>query len=93
MITGFCEAILEWLEEKMAVLIVLFIIAAVLIVGGLIAGFIISATSETFTLVKAEWNCTASHEETTTFYNKVGNVMVPMTTTNDVCDKYERRGR
>jgi hypothetical protein len=42
------------------------------------------------TLLKSEWRCTASHAETTTSFVKSGDVMVPITSTTNVCDAYGR---
>jgi len=43
------------------------------------------------TLHKNEWLCAASHSVTTTTYVKSSNVLVPMTTTHQVCDQYARK--
>lgn len=43
------------------------------------------------TLLKSEWHCTGSKMVQSTTYSLVGNVMVPITSTSDVCVKYERK--
>lgn len=43
------------------------------------------------TLKKNEWFCTQSHPVTTTTYVQSSRVMVPITSTNRVCDQYNRR--
>lgn len=43
------------------------------------------------TLLKSEWQCTSSHKEQSTSFVASGNVMIPITSTNDVCDSFGRR--
>lgn len=90
MITEICEQILDWICDRMAVVAVLLIL---FVVGGSIL-FIYAAyknsQSETFTLRKLEWTCTATHREATTVYVQSGKVLVPITTYHDVCDAYAR---
>ena len=47
-----------------------------------------------FTLKKADWNCTVSHEESTTTYVNTGTgnniILIPITTTSAVCDQWSR---
>lgn len=43
------------------------------------------------TLLQSDWQCTAAHQETTTSYVQTGKVMVPVTSTSNVCDSYGRR--
>lgn len=42
------------------------------------------------TLLKSDWHCASSHQETNTTYVQSGKVMVPITSTTDVCDVYGR---
>ncbi len=42
-------------------------------------------------LMKADWQCNASHRETSTSYVKSGAVMLPLTVDTDVCDVYGRK--
>lgn len=42
------------------------------------------------TLLKSEWQCVNSHSEQSTTYVQSGKVMVPVTSTTDVCDAYGR---
>lgn len=48
-------------------------------------------TGETFELLKSEWVCTASHDETGVIPMKVGDVTVMMPTETTVCDTYSRK--
>ena len=48
-------------------------------------------SSDLATLKKNEWFCSQSHPVTTTTYVKSGSVMVPVTSTHQVCDQYNRR--
>jgi hypothetical protein len=41
-------------------------------------------------LNKTHWSCTASHNQTTTTYVMSGKIMVPITSTQRVCDQYSR---
>lgn len=43
------------------------------------------------TLLKSEWQCSASHQETATSMIMVGKVMVPTTITSNVCDQYNKK--
>jgi hypothetical protein len=45
---------------------------------------------ELATLLRSEWHCSAAHQETSTTYVKSGDVLVPMTSTSNVCDQYGR---
>jgi hypothetical protein len=42
------------------------------------------------TLTKDEWRCTAQHTRTSTSYIMSGKVLVPVTSTHEVCDQYGR---
>lgn len=41
-------------------------------------------------LLESEWQCSSSHAETSTFYHQIGNTLVPLSTTTNVCDVYSR---
>lgn len=43
-----------------------------------------------YILDKREWTCAASHREPVTTYDRSGNVMVPITSYQRVCDSYGR---
>lgn len=45
---------------------------------------------ELATLLRSEWHCASSHQETTTTFVMAGKVTVPATTTSEVCDVYAR---
>lgn len=64
---------------------------AALLLG--IGAFIYDACfAESFSLRKDTWGCTASHVETsTTLVNYGNNVLVPVTSTDNVCDQWSRR--
>jgi hypothetical protein len=78
-----CETVLGRIFMTLVGLPVLVLLA------GLPFAFIVHETGPVLvTLLKSEWHCSASHQETTTTYIQVGKVMVPSTTTHDVCDQY-----
>lgn len=64
-----------------------------IVVGLLVwAGFILygDAHAEKFELIKTEWTCSASHDEVSTSFQKIGEVNVPIDTTTVVCDQWSR---
>jgi hypothetical protein len=42
-------------------------------------------------LLRSDWECSASHNVTSTTYVQSGKIMVPMTSTHSVCDLYGRK--
>lgn len=81
-----------WDEGSHVATIVLGLIGvpAALVIGALPYGLYLDSSGPTIELQKSEWSCTRAHKETTTSYVMSGKVMVPITTTDDVCDAYER---
>ncbi len=57
----------------------------------LLVGLIADATADRFSLKKAEWVCTKSHEETQTTVAIINGGIYPNTTTKTVCDRWERK--
>jgi hypothetical protein len=69
------------------------VVGVVLLLSFLIYGIIDYIFAEKFSLVKRDWTCTASHQETYTTYITVGSVSVPQTNITTVCDAYIRVSR
>lgn len=69
--------------------------------GALIAGLVVligflvwdafQPPPPSFSLVTADWSCSADHRETYTSMLLVGKVFVPRTHTRTVCDQWSRR--
>lgn len=91
MINRMCQAILEYCEERMAVVIVGIFAFVIFSIGFLIYAAIADSQSPVLTLKKSEWECTGTRSEPTTIYIQSGKTMVPMTTYHDVCVEYKRR--
>lgn len=72
---------------------VFMLVFAAMALVGLLATIAIyrHESGETFELLKSEWACSASHDQTDLVPTKVGDVMVMMPTTSTVCDAYQRR--
>ncbi len=83
----------EWLMDHV---MPWFISVAIIALIGfcIIAPFAIWKDSQrpTFELKKDDWTCARAHQEQTTTYVKSGSVMIPVTSTYDVCDMYKRAG-
>ena len=83
--------ILDWLIMKVVIWICLIALIAIIIgLPFFIYGFYIQSTSPIFSLYKNQWNCTQSKNVTTTTYNLVGKVMVPITSTHEECIQYTK---
>lgn len=85
-----------WLFDEEGPLIAFFIGCVALPIGVLLAvlpwAAIEDASSpDLVTLKKNAWFCSASHTVVTTTMVASGKVMVPVTTSHQVCDRYDRR--
>jgi hypothetical protein len=81
----FCDVLMPPLLFTMVGSVILAVVAATAYV--VYDGFV----AETFSLRKDRWTCTASHEETYTYFTQVGKVSAPQTGIQTVCDEYRRR--
>ncbi len=50
-----------------------------------------SASSDSFSLRKDSWECTANHHEAHSSVMLVGKVMIPQTSSTVVCDNWKRK--
>lgn len=68
----------------------LVLVAAFIFIGIPAIGYSFWASSRapTFELRKDQWACTSAHAVTSTIYMEVGKVMVPQTSTTNVCDQW-----
>lgn len=85
--------ILDWCFDYLVPWAVIGLIA-VLVVGLPLLGyaFYLDSKRPTFELKKDDWFCTEWRaRETTYYYHKVGNVMVPQTTTTHECMNWRRK--
>ena len=64
----------------------IFIGGTVLLLAGLFYAIYDESQQPAFSLVKADWKCTANHKQL--YFIPVGKVTVPQW--RDVCDKWER---
>ena len=83
--------VFEWLMEHV------FMWFFVLLISGaciflLVIPFVIYADSQspTFSLKKSDWGCSHTHIEQSTTYVMSGQVMIPITSQENVCDQYSR---
>jgi hypothetical protein len=71
-------------------------VASVAIVGGLATAIVVLVQRErspTFELRKADWHCTAHHQETRLLPIHSGKTTIIVPQSDDVCDTYVRVGR
>lgn len=81
----------EWQTDTTEALFLLgFAAAAVIGILGVISLYR-QETGETFELLKSQWSCTASHEETGVTPTQIGETTVMIPNTSTVCDRYDRR--
>jgi hypothetical protein len=59
--------------------------------GALPWAFYADAQDPHLSLNKTEWVCTSRHSQTTTTFVMSGKVMIPITSTRQVCDQYTHR--
>lgn len=84
-IIGICVGSLsDWITWAFGVFAVSAVLAVCMV-------FISTSQKPTFTLIKEEWVCNRSHNETTTTMIMSGKVLVPIISTHSVCDNYSRR--
>lgn len=81
--------LIDWILDEALPYILTITVPVMLIGVGIL--IYISVTAETFALRKDQWVCTKSHEETYTTYININKVMVPQTSTSDVCDQWTHR--
>lgn len=91
MINDFCEAIMDYIADRMAVVFVGFALLCVGIIGLVFYAGVSESRSPILTLKKSEWECTGTRSESITTYVQSGKVMVPLTTYHDVCVEYQKR--
>lgn len=80
--------VVEAIMRTMVVLFFIFVFVGLPLIG---YAFYHDMTSPTFSLKKDSWRCTASHNESSTYFIQAGKVMVPQTTNSTVCDQWSRR--
>lgn len=83
-----------WMENDKALsLLLLCIVWPLCIILAFIPWqfYIQEKSPDLVTLKKNEWFCSQQHSEVTTSMIMTGKVMVPVTTTHEVCDQYNRR--
>jgi len=91
MIQEWCESIIDYCCEKIAVIAVgFFLILGALFALGIYAS-VIESRSAVIQLRKTEWECTGTQSVPTTIYVQTGKTLLPMTTYADVCVEYKKR--
>lgn len=87
------DRIIDWTMDHVVgwllIGITVFVVGAI---GALIYYGYQDSHSPTISLKKSEWTCTHSHRVTTTTYVMSGKVIVPITTTDNICDNYTMDG-
>ena len=86
------ERLFEWIVEKAMPWVFIIFFAGILIflpIGGYLSWK--ESKQPTLTLRKDQWACTQSQQIPTTIYIKTGEVMVPMTTYNTVCNQWSKQ--
>jgi hypothetical protein len=78
-------------EQGMAIAVLLIGWPLAVIVGILPWAAYADSQDPHISLNKTEWVCTARHSMTTTTFVMSGKVMVPITSTHQVCDQYNRK--
>lgn len=68
-----------------------FVAVIVALLGVLIWAAVAEGSSPTFELNKADWVCTASHQEMRLRPQWVGKTMIQIPYSAEVCDRWERR--
>lgn len=84
--------ILEWFGLHILpwILIIMVSVLIVAIPFGISAWYK-DSKRPTFDLKKDDWVCTKFHREASTYYITVGKVLLPQTTTTEVCDQWTRK--
>lgn len=86
------DKIWDWIEEYVMPWVMIGF--GVLLIAGVIAFIVALITwisSDSFSLRKDDWICTASHVEEVTTYVKSGDVQVPITSEYDECDQWSKK--
>ncbi len=83
----------DWFLELVFLKVFPVLLTAGIIFGVPIGAYAIYTYSgkPTFELKKDEWSCTKVHERTTSHMVMVGKVMVPQSTTSNVCVEWSRQ--
>ena len=86
-----CESLMDWVGDRIAVVLVGLILGGFGLVLLLVYLLYADSQSPEIVLRKSEWQCVGTRRESTTIYVQVGKVMVPQTTYHDVCVEYKKR--
>lgn len=85
-----CEGILNWVADRIAVVIIGGLLLSSLGIGWLIYASWAESRSPVIQLQKTEWECAGTKSEATVVYVQSGKVLVPITTYHDVCVLYRK---
>jgi hypothetical protein len=84
--------IIDWMMENvMSWFFLVVLVGAIALLAAVPYLFWKDSQAERFSLRKDSWECTRSHQESSTTYIQVGNVMVPSTSYSTVCDQWSAK--
>ena len=95
-INNVASSFVDWCLDNdfigMCVFLLAIIVGALAVAAAILAPFIIADAREpNFSLKKAEWGCTASHQAVIHGGYMSGKVWIPTTSIVTVCDQWTRR--